>query len=123
VLHLSDLRGEIAIINFWASWCPPCEDEMADLQAVWEGYGARGVTLIGVAFQDTENDVRAMLSRFDITYPVGLDIDSAISDTYGVTGPPETFVVDQEGRVARVFIGPLTAESLGEELDMLLGGQ
>ncbi len=122
-LQLSDLRGEAVVINFWASWCPPCEDEMPDLQAVWQEYEGRGATFVGIAFQDEEVSVRNMLERYGVTYPVGLDADSHIADAYGVTGPPETFVVDPEGRVARVFIGPVTATSLREELAGLLEGQ
>ena len=121
-LQLSDLRGGIAVVNFWASWCPPCRDEMPDLQRVWEEFEGRDVTVLGVAFQDEEGPVRDMVGEFGVTYPVGLDVDSGIAKSYGVTGPPETFVIDAEGKVARVFIGPVTADALRFELNGLLEG-
>lgn len=119
-LALSDLRGQVVVVNFWATWCPPCEDELPDLQAVWEEYRAEGVAFVGIAFQDEEADVREMASRFGIVYPLGLDVGERIAATYGVTRVPETFVVDPRGQVAYVHIGPVSAEVLREELDGLL---
>jgi cytochrome c-type biogenesis protein CcmF len=121
-ITLSDLRGQVAVVNFWATWCPPCEDEMPDLQAVWEEYQVEGVVLVGVAFDEEEAAVQEMASRLGVTYPLGLDLGDRISTAYGITGVPETFVVDGEGKVAYVHIGPVNAEELREELDSVLGG-
>jgi peroxiredoxin len=120
-LRLADLRGQVAVINFWASWCPPCEDEMPDLQAVWEEYQDNGVAFVGIAFDDERAAVEETVSRFEITYPQGLDTIDGISAAYGITGVPETFVLDPQGGVAYVHIGPLTADVLRGELDALLG--
>jgi cytochrome c-type biogenesis protein CcmF len=117
----SDLRGHVAVLNFWATWCPPCEDEMPDLQATWDEYQSQGVVFVGVAFDDEGAAVREMISRFGITYPIGLDVEGRVSTAYGITGVPETFVVDAQGRVAYVHIGPVTAEQLQGELNNLLG--
>ena len=122
-LKLSDLHGEVAVINFWASWCPPCKDEMPDLQAVWEEYRGQGVTFIGIAFDDEEANVQRLSSELGITYPLGMDVDLRIATTYGVTAVPETFIVDSEGQVAYIHIGPVSAGMLREELDSLLEGQ
>jgi cytochrome c-type biogenesis protein CcmF len=122
-LRLSDLRGGVAVINFWATWCPPCEEEMPDLEAVWKEYQGQGVKFIGIAFDEEEVDVQRMISRLGITYPQGMDVDLRIATTYGVTGVPETFIVDSEGRVAYVHIGPVNAGTLREELNSLLEGQ
>ena len=119
-LSLSDLRGRIVVVNFWATWCPPCEEELPDLQAVWTGYQGQGVTLVGIAFQEEEAEVREMVSRFGLTYPLGLDVGGRTATAYGITGVPETFVVDGTGQVAYVHVGPVTAERLREELDSLL---
>jgi len=121
-LSLSDLRGQAAVINFWATWCAPCEDELPDFQAVWDEYREQDVVFVGIAVQgeDERTDVEGMTSRFEITYPLGMDSDGTIFPAYGITGVPETFVVDAEGRVAYVHIGPASAEVLREELDSLL---
>ncbi|MBN1954790.1 MAG: cytochrome c biogenesis protein CcsA [Anaerolineae bacterium] len=122
-LTLSDLRGQVVVVNFWATWCPPCEDELPDLQAVWEGYQADGVIVIGVAFQEETAAVQEIASRFGVTYLLGLDMGERISEAYGITAVPETFVVDQQGRVAYIHIGPVTADELRAELDGLLAGR
>jgi len=108
------------VVNFWATWCPPCEEELPDLQAVWTGYQGQGVTLIGIAFREEGAEVREMASRFGLTYPLGLDVGGRAATAYGITGVPETFVVDGTGQVAYVHVGPVTAGQLKEELDSLL---
>jgi peroxiredoxin len=120
-LTFSELRGQVAVVNFWATWCPPCEDELPDLETVWAEYQAQGVVFVGVAFQEEEAEVRDMASRFGLTYLLGLDEGDRISTAFGITGVPETFVVDSQGQVAYVHIGPVTAGELRGELDSLLG--
>jgi cytochrome c biogenesis protein CcmG/thiol:disulfide interchange protein DsbE len=120
-LALGDLQGQVVVINFWATWCPPCEDELPDLQAVWEEVRERGAVFVGIAFEEDEADVREMTSEFGITYPLGLDVEDRISIAYGITGVPETFVIDAAGNVAGVHVGPITAQELRAELDGLLG--
>jgi len=120
-LTLSELRGQVAVVNFWASWCPPCEDELPDLQQTWSAYQGRGVTFVGVVFRDEESAVRDFVARFSLTYPIGLDVDGRIAERYGITGVPETFVVDASGNVAAIHIGPVTAEQLVGELEGVVG--
>ncbi len=120
-LALSELRGQVSVINFWATWCQSCEDEMPDLQAVWEEYQDQGVTFVGIAYQDEAAAVRGMISDFGVTYPPGLDVDGDIYTVYGSTGVPETFVIDAQGNMGYFHIGTVTAEQLRAELDSLLG--
>jgi DsbE subfamily thiol:disulfide oxidoreductase len=119
-LSLSDLQGQVAVLNFWATWCPPCEDELPDFQSVWEEYRQRGVVFVGLAIQEEAPEVEEMLSQFGVTYPVGLDPDQSIALDYGITGVPETFVVDPEGNVGYVHVGPVNGETLRGELEELL---
>jgi cytochrome c-type biogenesis protein CcmF len=119
-LSLSDLQGQVAVLNFWATWCPPCEDELPDFQSVWEEYRQRDVVFVGLAIQEEAPEVEEMLSQFGVTYPVGLDPDQSIALDYGITGVPETFVVDPEGNVAYVHVGPVNGETLRGELEELL---
>jgi cytochrome c biogenesis protein CcmG/thiol:disulfide interchange protein DsbE len=117
---LTEQRGEVVVVNLWTSWCEPCQEELPDLQALWEAYGERGVRFVGVAHQDEPEGVRDAVADYGLTYPVGLDEGQRIADAYGITGVPETFVVAPDGRVAYVHVGPVTAEALAAELDALL---
>jgi DsbE subfamily thiol:disulfide oxidoreductase len=119
-LAFSDLNGQIALLNFWATWCAPCEDELPDLQAIWDEYQNQGVTLVGVAVQEEKVEIQEMLSRLGVTYPQGIDPEERIAAAYGITGVPETFIIDSQGKLAYVHIGPVNAEELREELDTLL---
>lgn len=117
---LSGQRGRAVVVNFWASWCPPCEAEAPDLQAVWEEYRGRGVVFVGVAYKDEEAAVQDFLTAHGLTYPVGLDRTGQVAALYGVTGVPETFIVDGQGKVVRFFIGPVTADQLRAVLEGLV---
>jgi cytochrome c-type biogenesis protein CcmF len=120
-IALSQLRGRVVVVNFWASWCPPCEEELPHLQAIWEAYEAQGTVVLGIAFDKEGDAIQEMASRLGVTYPLGLDEASRISASFGVTAVPETFVVDDEGRVAFIHIGRVSEEQLRGELDELLG--
>lgn len=119
-ITLSKLRGQVVIINFWASWCPPCRDEAAYLEATWRKYRDRGVILIGVDYVDTESNARAYLEEFDITYPNGPDVGQEIALAYRIKGVPETFYVDKEGQLRGVKIGPLFPPELDDVIETLL---
>jgi cytochrome c-type biogenesis protein CcmF len=119
-LAFSDLNGQIALLNFWATWCVPCEDELPDLQAIWDEYQNQGVTLVGIAVQEEKVEIQEMLSHLEITYPQGMDPEERIAAAYGITGVPETFIIDSQGKLAYVHIGPVNAEELREELNTLL---
>jgi cytochrome c-type biogenesis protein CcmF len=117
---LQDFTGQIVVVNFWASWCPPCVDEMPALQAIWEKYQDQGVQFIGVAYQEQEDTVLAALQEFGTTYTVGLDVGESIAEMYGITGVPETFILNTKGEVSFMHLGPVTFDLLSTELDMLL---
>ena len=108
------------MVNFWASWCPPCRQEAPLLERTWREYQAQGVVFVGVDIWDTEQDARRFLEALDITYPNGPDPGGAISIDYGLTGIPETYFVDRQGQVVRKWIGPFTEEALRAFLDELV---
>lgn len=119
-LSLADLKGQVALVNFWAGWCQPCEEELPALQAAWEEFGPRGVGFVGLAHQETAASVTATAQEYGLTFPLALDAGDAVAASYGITGIPETFVLDRDGRVAYVHIGPVTQAQLTEELSTLL---
>ena len=122
-MRLRDLRGKIVIVNFWASWCyPACWNEAPRLEAAWQQYKDRGVMLVGVVHQDTEGNARDFIQKHGKTYPSGMDVRSRIAIEYGVYGVPETFFIDQEGKIAYKQIGEISAETLTTQIEALLQG-
>ncbi len=119
---LTDMRGQIVVLNVWASWCVACEQEMALFEQAWQEYRARDVWFIGVDYLDTDTAGLAYLERFGITYPNGPDIGSRIYRDYRCAGVPETFFIDRQGIVQHVQIGPMTQPQLHGVLDRLLEG-
>ena len=117
---LSELRGQVVIINFWASWCPPCREEAAYLEQTWRKYQDQGVVFIGVDYVDTKKEALAYIQEFDITYINGPDLETAISDAYNIKGVPETFYVSKSGELRGVHIGPLKSPELDQKIEELL---
>jgi cytochrome c biogenesis protein CcmG/thiol:disulfide interchange protein DsbE len=106
VIRTEELAGKVILINFWASWCRPCEDEAGYLQQAWEYYQAGdNVIFVGVDYVDTEPEARAYLEKFGITYPNAPDLGTRISQTFRIRGVPETYIIDRQGRLAEVLIG------------------
>jgi cytochrome c biogenesis protein CcmG/thiol:disulfide interchange protein DsbE len=119
-ITLSNLTGQVVVINFWASWCPPCRDEATYLESTWRDYRELGVVFIGVDYVDTEPEALAYIEEFDITYPNGPDIGTRISQLYRIQGVPETFYVAKDGTIREVKIGPLFPPELENNLEELL---
>lgn len=119
-ITLSELRGQPVIVNFWASWCPPCREEAPYLEASWRKYKDQGVVFIGVDYADTESKALAYIEEFDITYFNGPDIGTRISQAYRMDGVPETYFVAKNGELRGVHIGPLQPPQLDEKIEELL---
>jgi cytochrome c biogenesis protein CcmG, thiol:disulfide interchange protein DsbE len=119
---LSELAGKVVVINFWASWCKPCEQEAADLEAAWRYYQPRGdVVFLGIAWTDTERKSLEYLERFNITYPNGPDLGTRISQLYRTTGVPETYIIDQDGILRYMKLSPfLSLDEIKASIDPLL---
>ncbi len=112
--RLSDLRGKSVILNFWATWCPPCRLEMPALQRVYDDYQGR-VVVVGVNLIMSERSpeaVRAFLEEIGVSFPIWLDVQNQASDAYRVTSLPTTFFIDPQGTICEVVIGGPMAEAL-----------
>lgn len=121
-IKLSDLRGKVVVINFWASWCKPCEQEAAELQQAWSEYSDSGeVVFLGVDYVDTEPEARVYLKKFGITFANGPDMATKISQMFRITGVPETYFIDQNGVLQYVKVGPFTSvDEIRAEIEKLL---
>jgi len=114
----NDLKGKIIVLNFWASWCKPCEQEASELEGAWKYYQDSGeVVFLGVDYVDTEPEALGYLEKFQITYPNGPDLRTTISQIFRISGVPETYVIDKEGKLAARKIGPFM--SLSEITSMI----
>ncbi|GAB4436152.1 MAG: hypothetical protein Kow0031_17910 [Anaerolineae bacterium] len=122
-ISLADLRGQVVVINFWASWCVECYKEAELLEQAWRDYKNQGVVFIGVDHLDTEKEALEYMAQYGITYPSGPDMGDKISQSYGITGVPETFFIDKNGNIAHVQIGPIERPALYNLLDKLVSQQ
>ena len=121
-LEITAGPGAPMLVNFWASWCPPCRDEAALLERGWRTYRDDGVLFVGVGIQDSEAEARSYLRQYDITYPNGLDTDGRITIDYGVIGLPVTFFIDSAGIVQRRWVGAIDDATLDKWVRELMSG-
>jgi cytochrome c biogenesis protein CcmG/thiol:disulfide interchange protein DsbE len=121
-INLSELRGKVVVMNFWASWCKPCEQEAAELQQAWELYEPTGqVVFLGVDYVDTEPEARVYLEKYGITFANGPDMGTKVSQLFRITGVPETYFIDREGVLRYAQIGPfLSLADIQAQIDILL---
>jgi cytochrome c biogenesis protein CcmG/thiol:disulfide interchange protein DsbE len=119
-IKLSELRGSVVVVNFWASWCIPCRDEHPILLQASRVYEPRGVKFVGVAYNDKPDDSRRWLDELGKAYPSLIDEGARTAIDYGVSGVPETFILDKQGVVAFKKFGPITTPEITQKLDSLL---
>ena len=109
---LANERGHVVVVNFWASWCPPCIQEAPELSTyAWNARHA-GVVVVGVVFNDSVGAAKTFAATYGSLYPSIIDPGGAIANRYGVTSPPTTFIIDRHGRVAATLLGATTARQL-----------
>jgi cytochrome c biogenesis protein CcmG/thiol:disulfide interchange protein DsbE len=117
---LSELRGKVVLVNFWASWCVECRDEQAVLEKLWRQYRDKGVVFLGIDYVDTEPAALQYLKEFGVTYPNGPDMGTKISPKYRITGVPESFLVDKQGNIVWLKIAPVAEQELAAQLSAAL---
>jgi peroxiredoxin len=107
IWKLADLRGQVVFVNFWATWCPPCREEMPSMDRLYRELGGEAFELLAVSQDDQGRAaVDAFVKEVPVSFPVLLDPERRVGSAYGVWGYPETFVIDREGRIVERVIGP-----------------
>jgi len=119
-VSLSDYRGQVVVLNFWASWCDPCREESPLLDRWHRRIEPRGGTVLGIDVLDVADDAREFVEEYDLHYPQVRDTEADLLGDYGVTGYPETFVIDKRGRIAAAEKGPGDDDFLRREVLPLL---
>jgi peroxiredoxin len=119
-IRLADLRGRVVWLNFWASWCPPCQAETPVLRETARTYGDRGLAVIGIQVQETVEDGRRYADRYSLPYPIGADVSADIFHLYRVYALPTQFVIDDRGVIRHVVNGPLTQGAADQLIGPLL---
>ena len=120
VSDLEDMTGNVIVLNFWASWCVECRLEADLIEDTWRKYADDDVVFLGVAYADVEPNSISYLDEFGITYPNAPDLGTDISDTYEITGVPETFFIGKDGTIEHVQIGPLNQTTMDTVIQKLL---
>ena len=118
--QFSDHKGKPVLINFFASWCLPCREEMPVLVKIAHEYGPKGVIFLGIAVDDTEEKMKDFIARYGVNFPVGLDKTAEIQKSFGLYGIPTTYFIDKQGIIHYFHSGVVTEELLRHELDKLL---
>jgi cytochrome c biogenesis protein CcmG/thiol:disulfide interchange protein DsbE len=117
---LDDYRGQVVVLNFWASWCKPCKDESPLLEKWHQRMRDRGGTVLGVDMLDVTSRAEEFIDEYDLSYPMLKDKDGDGLESYGVVQYPETFVIDRRGRIAAVQRGPVDEDFMQTRVEPLL---
>jgi peroxiredoxin len=104
--QLSDMRGKVVVLNFWASWCPPCVEETPALNRLQARIERQGGTVLAVSVDDSESDYQKFLREQNVNFPTWRDPEKKVNLEYGTTIFPETYIIDRDGKIARKVIGP-----------------
>jgi peroxiredoxin len=117
---LSNYRGQVVLINFWASWCGTCREEMPDILSAWQDYKNRGFIALGVNYDEPSADVLGFVQQYGIKFPIFLDPGKRVAGQYGVVSMPTSFLISRQGEVKMSIPGQIDFKSLRPEIEKLL---
>ena len=120
LVSLENYKNKPLVLNFWASWCPPCRDETPGMERIWRKYEDQGVVILGINVQDGEKEAERYISEFGVTFSNALDLDGSITVDYGVTGLPVTFFIDNDSVVKGRGVGSISEDRLDNWVSNLI---
>ena len=115
-VKLSDLRGKVVWVNFWATWCVPCKKELPDIQRLYDEKRSAGLEVLAVNVQESRDDARSFFEAHGLSLPLLIDGDGAVYEQYRLQGLPDSFFIDHEGNIAAVQYGFLTEDKMRDRL-------
>jgi len=115
-VHLSDFRGRVVLVNFWATWCPPCRKEFPELAKAYDEHNG-DLVVVGVDLQENAGEVRKFADEYGAKFPIVIDVDASVSKAYRVIGLPSSYFIDQQGILRDQFFGPLSRKTLDEKIE------
>lgn len=119
-VEIADYKGQVLLVNFWASWCPPCRAEMPELQAYYDQYQDDGLALLMINSGEAESTARSFIQQSGFTFPVAIDPTNRVSDNYGINALPITLVYDQSGEIVYRHSGLISRSVLDAQVTPLL---
>ena len=105
-MALTELRGKVVFLNFWATWCPPCRVEMPSMERLYKEFKDQGLAMLAVDLQESAKEVARFMKEFRLSFPALLDTDGRVASLYKVQGLPTSILIDRSGRVTGVALGP-----------------
>ena len=105
-IELAAFSGRVVLVNFWATWCEPCEQEMPAMERLYQKLHGERFELVAVSIDDEDAKVAEFVKRYSLTFPIAMDRDKSVSAAYQTTGVPESLLVDREGRIVERYVGP-----------------
>ncbi len=117
IVRLSDLRGKVVFVNFWATWCVPCKKELPDIQKLYDEKREQGLEVLAINWQENADDARAFFESRDLDLVVLIDGPGDVYDQYRLQGLPDSFFVDRDGNLAAIYFGELTEEKMRDRLE------
>lgn len=106
-MQLQSYKDKLILVNFWASWCGPCNEEAPSMESMYEQLHKQGLVVVGISIDHHVSQVKKFVKQYSITFPVLLDTDESVASSYGITGVPETFILDKNYKLIKHIIGPI----------------